>query len=28
VDDTMVQPGPRVGEKTAILARALRGDEP
>ncbi len=28
VDDTMVQPGPRVGEKIAILARALQGDKP
>jgi len=27
-DDTIVQPGPRVGEKIAILARALQGEKP
>jgi iron complex transport system substrate-binding protein len=28
VDDTILQPGPRVGEKIAILAAALRGGRP
>ncbi|HEY8149067.1 MAG TPA: ABC transporter substrate-binding protein, partial [Vicinamibacteria bacterium] len=28
VDDTIVQPGPRVGEKIAILAEALHGVRP
>lgn len=28
VDDTMVQPGPRVGEKIELLAEALRGVRP
>jgi len=27
-DDTIVQPGPRVGEKIAILARVLQGEKP
>jgi len=27
-DDTIVQPGPRVGEKIKVLARALQGEKP